>query len=189
MYKIDNKNLRAKIKNLFLKTMVCFSGCLMSSASLQKLFYGVCSALKCSFEEFVREKVVFPSYSSAIFFSGHNSFLKGKEKVLHRGQWLSLGRRLWKTQEWYIRAFGDSQVEGWCWSILWGKLKVPNEDMGQLPRDICITNFNMTVCLGWWNRGHLDDASIPSVGVVLGILTTEDEMVGWHHRLNGHEFE
>ena len=52
---------------LFLKTMVCFSGCLMSSASLQKLFCGVCLALKCSFEEFVREKVVFPSYSSAIF--------------------------------------------------------------------------------------------------------------------------
>ena len=52
---------------LFLKTMVCFSGCLMSSASLQKLFCGVFSALKCSFEEFVREKVVFPSYSSAIF--------------------------------------------------------------------------------------------------------------------------
>ena len=51
---------------LFLKTMVCFSGCLMSSASIQKLFCGVCSALKCSFEEFVREKVVFPSYSSAV---------------------------------------------------------------------------------------------------------------------------
>ena len=67
MYKIDHKNLRAKIKNLFLKTMICFSGCLMSSASLQKLFCEVCSALKCSFEEFVREKVVFPSYSSAIF--------------------------------------------------------------------------------------------------------------------------
>ena len=67
MYNIDNKNLRAKIKNLFLKTMVCFSGCLMSSASLQKLFCGVCSALKCSFEEFVRENVIFPSYSSAIF--------------------------------------------------------------------------------------------------------------------------
>ena len=54
--------------SLFLKTMVCFSGCLTSSASLQKLFCGVCSALKCSFEEFVREKVVFLSYSSAIFF-------------------------------------------------------------------------------------------------------------------------
>ena len=51
---------------LFLKTMICFSGCLMSSASIQKLFCGVCSALKCSFDEFVREKVVSPSYSSTI---------------------------------------------------------------------------------------------------------------------------
>ena len=39
----------------------------VASASLQKLFCEVCSALKCSFEEFVREKVVFPSYSSVIF--------------------------------------------------------------------------------------------------------------------------
>ena len=52
---------------LFLKTMICFSGCLMSSASIQKLFCGIYSALKCSFDEFVREKVVSPSYSSAIF--------------------------------------------------------------------------------------------------------------------------
>ena len=51
---------------LFSKTMVCFSGCLMFSASIQKLFCGVCSALKCSFEEFLREKVVSPSYSSTI---------------------------------------------------------------------------------------------------------------------------
>ena len=51
---------------LFLKTMICFSGCLISSASIQKLFCGVCSALKCSFDEFVREKVVSQSYSSAI---------------------------------------------------------------------------------------------------------------------------
>ena len=77
MYKIDHKNLRAKIKNLFLKTMICFSGCLMSSASLQKLFCEVCSALKCSFEEFVREKVFFPSYSSAIFPQSSKSTLKG----------------------------------------------------------------------------------------------------------------
>ena len=45
----------------FLKTMICFSGCLMSSASIQKLFCGVCSAFKCSFNEFVGEKVVSPS--------------------------------------------------------------------------------------------------------------------------------
>ena len=51
---------------LLSKTMGCFSGCLMSSASIQKLFCGIYSALKCSFDEFVREKVVSPSYSSTI---------------------------------------------------------------------------------------------------------------------------
>ena len=38
---------------LLSKTMGCFSGCLMSSASLQKLFCGIYSAFKCSFDEFV----------------------------------------------------------------------------------------------------------------------------------------
>ena len=51
---------------LLLKTMACLSGCLMSSASIQKLFCGFYSAFKCSFDEFVGEKVVSPSYSSAI---------------------------------------------------------------------------------------------------------------------------
>ena len=44
----------------------CFSGCLMSSAGIQKLFCGIYSAFKCSFDEFVGEKVVSPSYSSTI---------------------------------------------------------------------------------------------------------------------------
>ena len=51
---------------LFSKTMGCFSGCLMSSASIQKLFCGIYSAFKCSFDEFVGEKVVSLSYSSTI---------------------------------------------------------------------------------------------------------------------------
>ena len=51
---------------LLSKTMGCFSGCLMSSASIQKLFCGIYSAFKCSFDEFVGEKVVSPSYSSTI---------------------------------------------------------------------------------------------------------------------------
>ena len=51
---------------LLLKTMGCFSGCLMSSAGIQKLFCGIYSGLKCSFDEFVGEKVVSLSYSSAI---------------------------------------------------------------------------------------------------------------------------
>ena len=51
---------------LFLKTMFCFSGCLMSSASIQKLFCGIYSGFKCSFGEFAGDKVVSLSYSSAI---------------------------------------------------------------------------------------------------------------------------
>ena len=45
--------------------MGCLSGNLVSSA-VQKLFCGFCSAFKWSFNEFVGEKVVSPSYSSAI---------------------------------------------------------------------------------------------------------------------------
>ena len=44
----------------------CFSGCLMSSAGIQKLFSGINSAFKCSFDEFVGEKVFSPSYSPTI---------------------------------------------------------------------------------------------------------------------------
>ena len=51
---------------LLSKTMGCFSGCLLSSASIQRLFCGIYSAFKCSFDEFMGEKVVSPSYSSAI---------------------------------------------------------------------------------------------------------------------------
>ena len=46
--------------------MGCFPGRLMSAASDQKLFCKLCSPFNCSFDEFVGEKVVSPSYSSAI---------------------------------------------------------------------------------------------------------------------------
>ena len=88
LYSTNDKTTRLEMKSfstlrdtqrgsLFLKTMICFSGCLMSSASTQKLFCEVYSALKCSFDEFVREKVVSLSYSSAILGpSSHLLFLK-----------------------------------------------------------------------------------------------------------------
>ena len=44
----------------------CFSGCLTSSAGIQKLFCGIYLAFKCSFDEFVGEKVFSPSYASVI---------------------------------------------------------------------------------------------------------------------------
>ena len=51
---------------LLSKTMGCLSGCLVSCVSTQKLFCGICSAFKRFFDEFVGEKVVSLSYSSAI---------------------------------------------------------------------------------------------------------------------------
>ena len=60
---------------LLSKTMDCFSECLMSSAGIQKLFCGFFSAFKCSFDEFVGNKVVYPSYSSTILGPPPVSFL------------------------------------------------------------------------------------------------------------------
>ena len=47
-----------------LKRMGCLSECQVSSDSVQKLFCGSCSTFKCSFDEFVGEKVISLSYSS-----------------------------------------------------------------------------------------------------------------------------
>ena len=60
---------------LFSKTMGCFSGCLMSSAGIQKLFCGIYSAFKCSFDEFVGEKVVSLSYSHHLRTTSRNRIL------------------------------------------------------------------------------------------------------------------
>ena len=53
----------------------CFSGCLISSAGIQKLFCRIYSMFKCSFDEFVGEKVFSPSYSSAILAPPYSSIL------------------------------------------------------------------------------------------------------------------
>ena len=70
---------------LLSKTMGCFSGCLMSSAGSQKLFCGIYSAFKCSFDEFVGEKVVSPSYSSTILAPPPLSILIYKHNIIFSG--------------------------------------------------------------------------------------------------------
>ena len=61
---------------LLLKTVGCLSGCLVSSTSIQNLFCGIFSVFKWSFDEFVGEKVVSPSYSSAILVTPLCNFVK-----------------------------------------------------------------------------------------------------------------
>ena len=64
---------------LLLKRLHFFSGCLVSSGSIKKLFYGSCSIFKRSFDKFVGDKLVSRSYSLAILglpppFAFWNSF-------------------------------------------------------------------------------------------------------------------
>ena len=54
----------------------------MSSAGIQKLFCGIYSAFKCSFDEFVGEKVFSPSYSSAILAPPLDNILKSRDITL-----------------------------------------------------------------------------------------------------------
>ena len=65
---------------LLSKIMACFSGCLMSSAGIQKLFCGIYLAFKCSFDEFMGEKVVSLSYSSVILGMPRLEYLLRKNK-------------------------------------------------------------------------------------------------------------
>ena len=46
----------SRLLHLLSKTMGCLSGCLMSSASIQKLCCGICSVFKCSFDDYVWRK-------------------------------------------------------------------------------------------------------------------------------------
>ena len=67
LYSTIDKTSMLKMKSFSpFKDLGCFSGCLMSSAGIQKLFCGIYLAFNCSFDEFVGEKVFSQSYSSAI---------------------------------------------------------------------------------------------------------------------------
>ena len=70
------------------KTMGCFSGRLMSAASDQKLFCKLCSPFCCSFDEFVEEKVISPSYSSTI--------LTPRKSEMMFIRWTRQGKAVWR---------------------------------------------------------------------------------------------
>ena len=80
--------------------MGCLSGYLVSSASIQKLVFGVFSVFKWSFNEFVGEKVVSPSYSSAILGPHPHSSILAWRIPMDRGAWRATIHRITKNQTW-----------------------------------------------------------------------------------------
>ena len=66
----------------------------MSSAGIQKLFCGIYSAFKCSFDEFVGEKVVSLSYSSTMFRAYFSKYTISSHSLITKTmQTKKMGRR------------------------------------------------------------------------------------------------
>ena len=121
--------------------MGCFSGCLMSTVSDQKFFCELCSAFNCSFDEFVGEKVVSPSYSSAILtppaptvsflFLGNASHIPF---ILHVFQFIIRSHTLWSLCDWFIvwlhslffleGTYNSSMAISFFQSLFWRLFKV-----------------------------------------------------------------
>ena len=112
--------------------MGCFSGCLMSSASIQKLFCGFYSAFKCSFDEFVGEKVVFLSYSSAILGPPLSSLIMYK----------TLGSTSLPIQpNWNLRIHQSPTRLKICWDHPDSKYSAPSLNLCRITSSSFVVNF------------------------------------------------
>ena len=97
-----------------------------------------------------------------------------------------------KTESWRIDAF-----ELWCWRRLlrvpWTPRRSNQSILKGISPEYSLEGLTMKLKLQYF--GHLmrtDSLRKTNAGKDWGQEekgTTEDEMVGWHHRLNGHEFE
>ena len=100
-----------------------FSGRLMSSASDQKLFCKLSSPFCCSFDEFVEEKVISPSYSSAIFGWHLNKWHNNCWVVIWRKSWilphtLSQCKRLRRSNQLILKESNPEYLlEGLMWKL------------------------------------------------------------------------
>ena len=149
---------------LLSKTTGCFSGCLMSSSSIQKLFCGIYSMFKCSFGEFVGEKVVSTSYSSTILGLPPNwcFWTVVLEKTLESPLDCKEIQPVQPEGDQSWVCFGGTDAEAET-PILWP----PH------PKS--------------WLIGKDSDAGRDWGQEDKGM--EEDEMAGWHNWLDGHEFE
>ena len=98
----------------------------MSSAGIQKLFCGIYSTFKCSFDEFVGEKVFSPSYSSTILAPPANLFLYDRQTLgpcVHRWNILKLGP-------------GPAEMSGSIKALSF-QLKFSNSSRSSAPIQVC----------------------------------------------------
>ena len=154
---------------LLLKGMGCLSGCLVSSASIQKLFCGICSAFKWSFDEFVEKKVVSPSYFSTI--SAHFNHVLVS----------------WLLHMWGPGSPTRDQIHTLCighWSFYhWTMREVPGEKIlkdeggerksGQRDLDACLTPMREEGKEDWMKRASYDNVDLRMLWPVSGVSHAE----------------
>ena len=95
-----------------------------------------------------------------------------------------------KAEHWRIDGF-----ELWCWSRLlrvsWTARSSNQSILKDISPGCSLEGLMLKLKLQYF--GHLvqrvDSLEKTLMLVGIGGRTTEDEMAGWHHRLNGHEFE
>ena len=100
---------------LLLNRLGCFSGCLVSSASVQKLFCGSSSTFKRSFDGFGGEKVVSLSFSSTILGPPPSLSHLAHIKTVCAG-WLFLYLKVMDTQhpQGFVMSFKNSTCRWRC---------------------------------------------------------------------------
>ena len=108
---------------------------------------------------------------------------------------------VYRCESWTIKKAECSQIDGfklWCWRRLlrvpWTARRSNKSILKEINPEYSLEELMLKLKLQYF--GHLmQRADSLEKTLMLGKIegrrrgTTEDEMVGWHHRLNEHEFE
>ena len=108
---------------------------------------------------------------------------------------------MYGCESWTIKKAEQGRIDAfelWCWRILlrnpWTARRHNQSILKEISPEYSLEGLMLKLKLQYF--GHLmwrtDSGKDPDAGKDWGQKekgTTEDEMAGWHHQLNGHEFE
>ena len=103
---------------------------------------------------------------------------------------------MYRCESWTIKKAKRQRIDAfelWCWRRLmrvpWPARRSSQSILKEINPEYSLEGLILKLKLQYF--GHLMQRA-NSKTLMLGKIegkTTEDEMVGWHHQLNGHEFE
>ena len=101
---------------------------------------------------------------------------------------------MYRCETWSIKKAERQRIDAfelWCWRRLLGVPWTARRSNQSIVKEISpeYTLVGLMPKLKLQYFGHLEKTLMLKKLKAGGEGITEDEMVGWHHRLNGHEFE